>query len=70
VLLDLQPDHVHLSVEDNGRGFDPERIDPSHLGLRSMRERADEAGAEFAVKPRPGGGTVVRLDWDRSADQE
>jgi len=37
--------HVELRVADNGRGFEPseplDRRDPGHLGLASMRERAE-----------------------------
>jgi len=64
VRLEVVPGHVHLSVEDDGQGFDPDTVDRSHLGLRSMQERADEAGAAFRVGPRAGGGTVVTLDWN------
>jgi two-component system CheB/CheR fusion protein len=63
VLLETQPGRVHLSIEDDGRGFDPDTVDRSHLGLRSMQERADEAGATLSIGPRSGGGTVVALDW-------
>ena len=37
--------HVELRVADNGRGFESSeplnRPDPGHLGLASMRERAE-----------------------------
>ena len=69
VSLEMQRDRVRLSVEDDGRGFDPDQVDPARLGLRSMRERADEAGAALTVKPRPGGGTVVGLDWRPNPQQ-
>jgi two-component system NarL family sensor kinase len=64
VLLETQPGRVYLSVEDDGRGFDPDTVDRSHLGLRSMQERADEAGAALSISARSGGGTVVTLDWN------
>jgi len=51
-------------VEDDGLGFDPDTVDRSHLGLRSMQQRADEAGAAFNVSARSRGGTVVTLDWN------
>jgi two-component system, chemotaxis family, CheB/CheR fusion protein len=64
VALEMEPGRVRLRVEDDGRGFDPGlTVDPSHLGLRSMRERAEEADAAFSVGARPGGGTVITLDW-------
>jgi signal transduction histidine kinase len=63
VLLETQPGRVHLSVEDDGQGFDPDTVDRSHLGLRSMEERANEVGATLTISARSGGGTVVTLDW-------
>jgi PAS domain S-box-containing protein len=63
VLLETQPGRVHLSVEDDGQGFDPDTVDRNHMGLRSMEERADEAGAALTISARSGGGTVVTLDW-------
>jgi PAS domain S-box-containing protein len=67
VLLELQPDEVHLEVGDDGRGFADAEIAPTSLGLRNMRERAAEAGLELRVDTRPGGGTVVRADRAKAA---
>ena len=64
VLLESRPGHVHLSVEDNGTGFDPATVDRSHMGLRTMQERAGETGATLSVSARTGGGTIVRLEWE------
>ncbi|HZB03013.1 MAG TPA: PAS domain S-box protein [Actinomycetota bacterium] len=53
---------VVLRVRDDGRGFDPGRSAderPGHLGLVSMRERAELAGGKFRITSRPGVGTSV-----------
>jgi PAS domain S-box-containing protein len=62
VLLRLctTPETVTLVVTDDGVGFDTGSSFPGHLGLRSMRERAREAGGTLAVDSRPGHGTRVR----------
>jgi PAS domain S-box-containing protein len=57
---------LEVSVQDDGCGFDPERVERLHhdsLGLISMRERADLIGAAFDIESRPGAGTriVARL---------
>jgi signal transduction histidine kinase len=58
---------VELTVSDNGRGFNPERVRHGeaggrpHFGLSTMRERADAIGAEFLVESRPGAGTRVTV---------
>jgi signal transduction histidine kinase len=53
--------HVVLEIADNGSGFDPEATHTGHFGLESMRSRAEEIGADFEIRSRPGG-TVVRVE--------
>jgi signal transduction histidine kinase len=49
-----------ISVEDDGRGFEP--LTPATgLGLGDMRERAAWCHGEVSVEPIPGLGTTVRL---------
>jgi signal transduction histidine kinase len=48
---------LELTVRDDGVGLDPARA--IGVGLRSMRERADEVGGSFSVGSPAGGGTVV-----------
>jgi two-component system sensor histidine kinase DegS len=52
-----------LEVRDDGRGFDVEAASRGRrsFGVQFMRERAHLIGAEFEVRSRPDGGTVVRL---------
>jgi signal transduction histidine kinase len=54
---------VRLRVSDDGEGFDlpaPDApVDPGHIGLLSMRERAEAAGGRFALSSTPGEGTIV-----------
>ncbi len=55
---------VRLTVVDDGRGMDPEiarRPRPGHLGLVSMRERAELAGGTFNVTSAPGAGTSIEV---------
>jgi signal transduction histidine kinase len=48
-----------LTVSDDGRGFDAETLGPQagHLGLASMRERAEMAGGWLRIESSPGHGT-------------
>jgi signal transduction histidine kinase len=63
VELSISASRVRLWVKDDGRGFEQATQAPSHLGLRSMRERAAEAGADLKIDSSPGTGTKVVLDW-------
>jgi signal transduction histidine kinase len=51
---------VTLAIEDDGLGFDPEQEFPGHLGLRSMRERCQQAGGSLTIESRPGQGSRVK----------
>jgi PAS domain S-box-containing protein len=64
VILERRADHVLTVVEDNGRGFDVERLaeQPAggrKLGLLGMRERAALLGGTVNVESSPGAGTSV-----------
>ncbi|MEL7673122.1 MAG: GAF domain-containing sensor histidine kinase, partial [Chloroflexota bacterium] len=56
------PDGIILELADNGVGFDPSASFPGHLGLKSMRERAQAAGASFALHSAPGEGTRIVVE--------
>ena len=52
---------VHLEITDDGRGFDPANVGPSHFGLASMRYRAKSIGGTLSIHSAPGQGTRVTL---------
>jgi signal transduction histidine kinase len=61
-------DIIELSIEDNGRGFDPERpiqhgTIPSGIGLINMRERVELSGGTFQIQSATGRGTTIRIMW-------
>jgi len=63
VRLAQQSGALHLSIRDDGPGFDPHevarRAGRSSWGLTSMRERAELIGARFTIASRPGQGAEV-----------
>jgi two-component system sensor histidine kinase UhpB len=58
VALDSEPEHVVLTVRDDGRGL-PDGL--TERGLRGMRERALVIGAELGIGPAPDRGTEIVL---------
>lgn len=52
-------DDVVLTVEDDGRGFDPERANGRGIGLSSMAARTEALGGRLRIDAHPGGGTVI-----------
>jgi signal transduction histidine kinase len=60
VRLAYAPGEVTLTVQDDGRGFDPAADPgPEHQGLRNLRARAAEAGGRLRIESAPGGGTTL-----------
>ena len=53
---------ILLEVNDNGRGFDVAATYPGHLGLTTMRERAERAGGRFEVESAAGKGVHIRVE--------
>ena len=63
VTVGLTSGPLTLTVEDDGRGFHPERVVSRGFGLTSMRERAEGTGASYALTSADGQGTKVRVSW-------
>jgi len=61
---------TELRVTDDGRGFDPERVELGHLGLGIMRERVAAIGATVDVISAAGQGTAVTVVWEDSRPEE
>jgi two-component system sensor histidine kinase DegS len=60
VLLDLGEDRVRVSVDDNGRGFDPDLVQQGNsLGLKLIRERAEMLGGNFEIDSAVGKGARI-----------
>jgi len=52
---------ISVTVEDNGRGFDPDSVPPDHDGLLNMRQRMCDLGGTMELTSQPGKGTRVTL---------
>jgi signal transduction histidine kinase len=65
VLLSFDRRGMHVTIEDDGCGFDPAAhlaSDGHHYGLIGMRERIEDLGGEFSLSSDRGKGTRVRLN--------
>ncbi|NJN94948.1 MAG: tetratricopeptide repeat protein [Anaerolineales bacterium] len=62
VFVRARGEWIEIEVDDNGCGFEPERLNgQSGLGLVSMRERAEQLGGELIIESKPGMGTTVKV---------
>ncbi|MEK6715964.1 MAG: GAF domain-containing sensor histidine kinase, partial [candidate division NC10 bacterium] len=60
----MRDEHWEVTVQDNGRGFEPEPIRGRGVrgfGLQTMRERAEGLGGSLEIESRPGEGTKVTV---------
>ena len=48
-----------LSLHDEGRGFDADKLEKPGLGILSMQGRARVLGGEFEIHSKPGKGTRI-----------
>jgi signal transduction histidine kinase len=65
VRFEFEPGQVRLTIEDDGRGFDPEAVlrqtRPAGWGLLGMQERALLLGGDFQIESDPTGGTCIQV---------
>jgi signal transduction histidine kinase len=61
--LTYTKDDLHITVADNGHGYDPERIPADRQGLASMQARLREMGGKCTIISTVGIGTTVEFHW-------
>ncbi len=73
IRLSMRNEHLIVTVADEGAGFDVEAAmassdNPSGLGLRGMRDRAELFGGRLRIRSTQDEGTVVELSVPYSSD--
>lgn len=73
ISLHRDGDTLHLSIEDNGHGFDPRQVCAScggcdagvcrGIGLVSMKERVNLSRGNYCLESGPGVGTRIQAMW-------
>jgi signal transduction histidine kinase len=57
----VDENELEITVSDDGRGMDIERIGTDRHGLINMRKRVQEQGGELRIDSRPGAGTRISM---------
>ncbi len=52
---------IELSITDDGKGFDPEKMSKKGLGLSNIMSRADLFGGKVTIQSAPGAGCKLRV---------
>lgn len=65
IVIDFEPERIRLAIRDDGRGsgkFTLDELATSTYGVRGMRERADDIGGIFTVRPSHGQGIEIAVE--------
>ena len=64
VVVSAGVDSMRVTITDTGQGFDLERLAEGRHGVRgSIVKRMESVGGNATLASKPGGGTLVTLEW-------
>lgn len=61
-LLSYREGMIILEIADNGAGFEREKVEEGHYGLKNMEKRVDELGGALAIETEPSQGTRIKVE--------
>ncbi len=61
ITLEVFEGGFRIGVKDDGKGFDPERLEFPGNGLVNMRKRMEEIGGDLLILSKPGEGAEILL---------
>lgn len=62
IALARKNEHIQITVQDWGIGFDPQQVDRSCYGLAGIRERVRLLGGNVTIESEAGTGTLVSIE--------
>jgi signal transduction histidine kinase len=74
MILRKSEGRVELSIEDNGQGFDLQKLHEDHdargeMGLAGMKERSEVSGGSFSLRSSKSKGTAILVSWPAGSVQ-
>jgi len=69
VQLMRQDDRLSITVEDNGKGFDPSTVSTRGAGLSNVRSRVDYLKGEMDLRSEPGKGCSIHIECNLSQNE-
>lgn len=62
VRLEHKANHLNITIQDNGKGFDPESV-KKNSGLLNMKSRAQLIHTDFEIQSKPNQGVLVTMRY-------
>jgi signal transduction histidine kinase len=62
VQLVKYPDHINITIEDDGLGFDREKVQDGSAGLINIKSRVEYLKGNIDVDTKEGNGTTILID--------
>jgi len=59
VEINLEEDHIMLTIQDNGQGFDTSQVSSNGIGLSGLRERLTLVGGSLQISSNSVRGTIL-----------
>jgi signal transduction histidine kinase len=69
VVIECRGTKLHISVSDDGHGFDPDTVKAGSIGIAGMRERIESLGGQFDLYTSPAG-TKLAMTLDIEENHE
>lgn len=63
VITKYENDQLHLTISDNGSGFNPAQLQSPGIGLHNMQSRSKMIGATWLLQSLPGNGTSIQISF-------
>src|SRR5262249_36327278 len=70
IRLEVEPERVHLQVEDDGIGFSRRGAHIRGFGLTGMRERTAALGGSMKIRSERGKGTSIQIELPRRVGED
>lgn len=62
IRFSLHSGNLQICIEDDGKGFDPEKIRSGGYGVQNIKERIEQLNGEYSLETKPGEGTLWLID--------
>jgi len=59
--LEMNEHGFRIRIKDDGKGFDPGKMEFPGNGLINMKKRMNDIGGELVIHSKPGEGTEIEL---------